>query len=58
MRDELPLPTGSSPSSAGDDGLLTDELPDAVLDVIVGGLTTDAALARAAIYDQAGHVPR
>ena len=48
MRDQLPLPTGSSPSSAGGDDLLTDELSDEVLDVIVGGLTTDAALARAA----------
>jgi hypothetical protein len=51
VRDELAgTVDGSSPSPP----LLADELSDDVLDVVVGGLSTDAALARAAAY---GHLP-
>ena len=57
MHDESPVQQaiGSSSSAARLDGSspMVDELSDAMLDLIVGGLTTDAALARAAGFDPA-----
>ena len=53
VHDELPgsRPTGSSAVHPAGGDLLVDELSDDVLDVIVGGVTTDAARARVAAYD-------
>lgn len=60
MRDELavPEPWGSSAIHPAGPDLLVDELPEDVLDAVVGGLTTEAAQARAAAYGQPGFPPR
>ncbi len=56
VRDALAQTTESSSSSSP--ALFSDELSDDVLDMVVGGLTTDAALARAVAFGHAGPVPR
>jgi hypothetical protein len=63
VHDESPVQLAigsSSPSATRSDvsSPMVGELSDATLDLIVGGLTTDAALARAAGFDQAGFPAR
>jgi hypothetical protein len=49
--------TSSSAQSLVPDPMSEDELPDAALEAVVGGLTTQAALARAVAFDQTQRLP-